>query len=93
MCNPITIHVDNDNYEQQLAYDLVANTNRCLYITGKAGTVKTTFIQRIQKEIQKNFVVLAPQELPQLQPEDKRYIHFSNFLWRSLFLIPNYKYL
>lgn len=60
MSTPITIRVDNDNYEQQLAYDIVANTNRCLFITGKAGTGKTTFIQRIQKEIQKNFVVLAP---------------------------------
>ena len=46
MSNPITIPVDNDNYEQKLAYDLVANTNRCLFITGKAGTGKTTFIQR-----------------------------------------------
>jgi len=60
MSNPITMPLDNDNYEQQLAYDLVANTNRCLFITGKAGTGKTTFIQRIQKEIQKDFVVLAP---------------------------------
>lgn len=60
MSNPITIPVDNDNHEQQLAYDLVANTNRCLFITGKAGTGKTTFIQHIQKEVQKNFVVLAP---------------------------------
>lgn len=60
MSNPVTIPVDKENYEQQLAYDLVANTNRCLFITGKAGTGKTTFIQRIQKEIQKNFIVLAP---------------------------------
>lgn len=60
MSTPITIRLDNYNYEQQLAYDIVSNTNRCLFITGKAGTGKTTFIQRIQKEIQKNFVVLAP---------------------------------
>lgn len=60
MSNSTPIPVDNDNYEQQLAYDLVANTNRCLFITGKAGTGKTTFIRRIQKEIPKNFVVLAP---------------------------------
>ncbi len=60
MSNPITIPVDNDNYEQQLAYDLIANTNRCLFNTGKAGTGKTTFIQRIQKEIKKTFVILAP---------------------------------
>lgn len=60
MCTPIFTPIDNDNSEQQLAYDLVANTNRCLFITGKAGTGKTTFIKRIQKEIQKNFIVLAP---------------------------------
>lgn len=60
MSNSTPIPVDNDNYEQQLAYDLVANTNRCLFITGKAGTGKTTFIRRIQKEIPKNFIVLAP---------------------------------
>lgn len=60
MCTSTLMPFDHDNAEQQLAYDLVANTNRCLFITGKAGTGKTTFIQRIQKEIQKNFVVLAP---------------------------------
>lgn len=57
---PTTITLDRNNAEQNLAYDLVANTNRCLFITGKAGTGKTSFIQRIQKEIKKNFAVLAP---------------------------------
>lgn len=54
------IQLDKDNKEQQLAYELVAKTDRCLFITGKAGTGKTTFIQRIQEEIDKNFLVLAP---------------------------------
>ena len=48
------------NVEQQKAFDLVAKTNTCLFITGKAGTGKTTFIKRIQEEINKNFLVLAP---------------------------------
>lgn len=52
--------IDIDNREQQLAYDIVANTAKCLFITGKAGTGKTTFIRRIQEEINKNFLVLAP---------------------------------
>ena len=52
--------LDNQNIEQQKAFDLVANTNTCLFITGKAGTGKTTFIKRIQEEINKNFLVLAP---------------------------------
>ena len=52
--------IDTQNVEQQKAFDLVANTNTCLFITGKAGTGKTTFIKRIQEEINKNFLVLAP---------------------------------
>ena len=52
--------LDTQNVEQQKAFDLVAKTNTCLFITGKAGTGKTTFIKRIQEEINKNFLVLAP---------------------------------
>lgn len=52
--------LDTNNKEQQKAYDLVAKTNTSLFITGKAGTGKTTFVKRIQKEIDKNFLVLAP---------------------------------
>ena len=54
------LELDKTNVEQQKAFDLVANTNTCLFITGKAGTGKTTFIKRIQAEINKNFLVLAP---------------------------------
>ena len=54
------IERDETNIEQQKAFDLVANTNTSLFITGKAGTGKTTFVKRIQKEIEKNFLVLAP---------------------------------
>ena len=53
------IAFDKTNFEQQKAYDLVAYTNISLFITGKAGTGKTTFVKRIQKEINKNFLVLA----------------------------------
>jgi hypothetical protein len=56
----LNIQIDKSNVEQQKAFDLVANTNTCLFITGKAGTGKTTFIKRIQAEINKNFLVLAP---------------------------------
>lgn len=52
--------IDDSNIEQKMAFDLIAKTNKCLFITGKAGTGKTTFIRRIQEEIDKNFIVLAP---------------------------------
>ena len=48
------------NKEQQKAFELVKNTNSTLFITGKAGTGKTTFVKRIQEEINKTFLVLAP---------------------------------
>lgn len=51
---------DVTNVEQELAFDIVANTNTCVFITGKAGTGKTTFVKRIREEIDKNFIVLAP---------------------------------
>jgi len=47
---------DQNNKEQQMAFDLVKKTDKSLFITGKAGTGKTTFIKLIQKEIDKNFI-------------------------------------
>lgn len=54
------IQLDKDNLEQQLAFEMIEKTNTCLFITGKAGTGKTTFIRSIQEKIDKNFLVLAP---------------------------------
>ena len=56
----IEFKIDPENVEQQKAFDLVANTNTSLFVAGKAGTGKTTFIKGIQKLIKKNFLVLAP---------------------------------
>lgn len=56
----IEFKIDQTNVEQQKAFDFVANTNNSLFITGKAGTGKTTFVKWIQKEIDKNFLILAP---------------------------------
>lgn len=56
----LNIQIDKNNVEQQKAFDLVANTNTCLFITDKAGTGKTTFIKRIQAEISKNFFSSCP---------------------------------
>lgn len=56
----IEFKIDQENVEQQKAFELVAHTNTSLFITGKAGTGKTTFIRGIQKAVDKNFLVLAP---------------------------------
>ena len=54
------IQIDPQNHEQQLAYELVANTNSCFFLTGRAGTGKTTFLHNVQKIVKKQFITLAP---------------------------------
>lgn len=50
----------NITIQQQQAYDLIATTYTSFFLTGKAGSGKTTFLKRVQNEIDKNFIVLAP---------------------------------
>ena len=52
--------IDPQNQEQQLAYELVANTNSSFFLTGRAGTGKTTFLHNVQKLAGKLFITLAP---------------------------------
>lgn len=44
----------------QLAAQYVNNTNRSIFLTGKAGTGKTTFLKNIVESTYKNTVVAAP---------------------------------
>jgi len=46
--------------QQEQAFGLIANTNTSFFLTGKAGSGKTTFLRRVQREVNKNFIVLAP---------------------------------
>lgn len=46
--------------EMQKAIDLIENTREPVYITGKAGTGKTTLLRYIVHSIRKRFVVTAP---------------------------------
>jgi hypothetical protein len=41
-------------------FDLVEHTNRCIFLTGKAGTGKTTFLNDFVKKTRKKFIVVAP---------------------------------
>lgn len=48
------------NPELELAFDFVRNTNCSLFLTGKAGSGKTTFLHAIKAEGLKQLVVVAP---------------------------------
>ena len=51
---------DTSNLLFQLAGDLVKNTSRHIFLTGKAGTGKTTFLRYIKDNSFKKSVVVAP---------------------------------
>ncbi|MFB9055686.1 helix-turn-helix domain-containing protein [Mariniflexile ostreae] len=48
------------NKELELAWEFVNHTNRSIFLTGKAGTGKTTFLHRLKKNSLKGTVVVAP---------------------------------
>lgn len=49
-----------DNKEFNKAIDYILNTDKTIYLTGKAGTGKTTFLKYLKKVTHKRMVVLAP---------------------------------
>ncbi len=48
------------NPQLELAFDLVRNTNKSIFLTGKAGSGKTTFLHQVKNEGSKRLVVVAP---------------------------------
>ena len=48
------------NPQLELAFDYVRNTHKNIFLTGKAGTGKTTFLHQIQRETPKRMVIVAP---------------------------------
>ncbi len=48
------------NKELELAWEFVNNTNRSVFLTGKAGTGKTTFLHKLKMNSLKRLVVVAP---------------------------------
>nr|VFK34536.1 MAG: UvrD-like helicase C-terminal domain-containing protein [Candidatus Kentron sp. MB]VFK76893.1 MAG: UvrD-like helicase C-terminal domain-containing protein [Candidatus Kentron sp. MB] len=48
------------NPELQLANDFIQYTNHNLFLTGKAGTGKTTFLHALKDKIPKHMIVTAP---------------------------------
>ncbi len=53
-------NIDLGNLEFQNAWNLIRNTHRSVFLTGKAGTGKSTFLKYICANTTKKHVVLAP---------------------------------
>jgi len=54
------MHQAIPNTQLQLAFNFVEQTNRNLFLTGKAGTGKTTFLRSLRQKSPKRMIVLAP---------------------------------
>lgn len=52
--------IDTDNAEFQNALKLIQYTRQSVFLTGKAGTGKSTFLKHVCQITKKKFVVLAP---------------------------------
>lgn len=52
--------ITESNSPAALAAKFINSTNRCIFLTGKAGTGKTTFLRELQNLTYKNIVVVAP---------------------------------
>lgn len=52
--------LDLDNQEWQDALNIMEHSRRSLFLTGKAGTGKSTFLRYIAKHTKKKHVILAP---------------------------------
>lgn len=46
-------HIDDTNHYFKLAFDYVMNTSCPIYLTGKAGTGKTTFLKYVKQHCTK----------------------------------------
>ena len=52
--------LDTDNREWLQALQIVQYTRRSLFLTGKAGTGKSTFLRHVAQTTKKKYVILAP---------------------------------
>ena len=52
--------IDTENREWQQALQVIQYTRRSLFLTGKAGTGKSTFLRYVAQHTKKKYVILAP---------------------------------
>ena len=69
-----------ENRERQLAKEFTLHTNRSIFLTGKAGTGKTTLLKEILEETDKNYLIAAPTGVAA--------INAGGITLHSLFLFP-----
>lgn len=57
------------NPELELAWKIIAHTDTHLFLTGKAGTGKTTFLRELRRRLPKRMIVVAPTGIAAINAE------------------------
>lgn len=60
MSKDLPENIDLENSEFQNAWSLIKDTHQSIFLTGKAGTGKSTFLKYICAHTRKKYVILAP---------------------------------
>lgn len=72
----------NDNPKAQDAIRLIQHTTTSVFLTGKAGTGKSTLLKVLKTSLAKKYIILAPTELAALQVGGESIHTFFGFEWR-----------
>jgi type II secretory pathway predicted ATPase ExeA len=83
------IELDENNKKFNSAAEFIRETNKPVFLTGKAGTGKTTFLKYLREITNKNSVILAPTGVAAINANGQT-IH-SFFQIRPSVYIPNDK--
>ena len=67
---------ENQNNELSYAWDFVEHTGRSIFLTGKAGTGKTTFLKTVVERSSKRSIVVAPTGVAAITG-------LSSFMWAA----------
>lgn len=74
-----TDNIDLNNPELQQALQIIQFTRNSLFLTGRAGTGKSTFLRYIAANTHKKHVVLAPTGIAAINAGGSTLHSFSNF--------------
>ena len=79
--------LDTDNKEFQDALQLITHTRQSVFLTGKAGTGKSTFLKYICAHTKKKYVVLAPTGIAAINAEGVTLHSFFKLPFRPMLQI------
>ncbi|MFV0310495.1 MAG: AAA family ATPase [Dysgonomonas sp.] len=76
--------IDTSNKEFKNALDLIERSNQSVFLTGRAGTGKSTFLKHLCQTTRKKFVVLAPTGIAAINAEGSTLHSFFKLPFRPM---------